>query len=299
MSNIVLTNKGDASKVNNGSTRYLFVEGCESSNDEALLKDVLGNVNVRGIGSSSCIERAAAAFKADNRMFYFVVDRDHHTQKEVNQSWKDLRTDKSNIVIWRKKEFESYFIDPEFLLKSKYIKSNVTADIIKNKIISIVNKQIYWYALCRTIISVRERIKAKWIELPSFGSRDFNTRDKSLNVLLNSPELSSKLSDVRASLSASRISRIYDSELKKLTGGILPVQWGVGKWLELVPSKAILNSLICSSNLFIPVVSLDGKVLESKEAMHHIIKDIMSNPRNVPSDFVELKTILENLSKRN
>jgi hypothetical protein len=49
--------------------------------------------------------------------YYFLIDRDHHNDEEIEQYWEkfpDESTD--NPLIWRRREIENYFLIPEYLI---------------------------------------------------------------------------------------------------------------------------------------------------------------------------------------
>ena len=48
--------------------------------------------------------------------YYFLIDRDHHDIDFINRSWYNFPDPNThNLLIWRKREIENYFLEPNWL----------------------------------------------------------------------------------------------------------------------------------------------------------------------------------------
>lgn len=101
----------DAEEVRQAARHTLFVEG---SSDEAIdpqvLDKLLGDVTIqiKTLGPSSHIRSVAEALHKHHPYYYFLIDRDHHNDIEVERCWErfpDIST--CNLLIWRRRELEN------------------------------------------------------------------------------------------------------------------------------------------------------------------------------------------------
>lgn len=296
MNTIEIQTEIEPSDINNGSTRVLFVEGFDKKTDASVLTDFFHNINIKGLGASLSLKSAASAFMECFPLYYFIIDRDGHTESDVNQAWDDFKNKKTNLLIWRKKEFESYFLDPQLLLESRYIKKGVTEEALQSKIIQFAKDKVYWYALRRTIVSLREKIKRNWISIPKYHEGVFDSIQSSVDYILKSENYHSHKRELPSVLEDDNVMRIYTSELQILTGGASELTWDVGSWLDLIPAKKVLNDVIFSGNFFKRVGRLKGQKLSTQEELTFILNDLLSNEDHVPQDFLELRNLLDSVN---
>ncbi len=98
----------------------LYVEGKPDSIDVRVLSAILP-VSVRPMGASFYIKSTAESLYKTHPKYYFLIDRDHYDDEMVEKYWAGFPSaDTPNLLIWRKKEIENYFLDPTYLEQSSY-----------------------------------------------------------------------------------------------------------------------------------------------------------------------------------
>lgn len=277
-----------SSEVEQGSSRVLFVEGEANSLDYILMSRVFTDVKVRAIGPSSNIKAAARAFSNVHPSYFFVVDRDHQEDSIVEETWNKFKAGESNLVIWRKKEIENYFLNPTMLCSSEFILEGVTEEHIRERIEAYAKANIYMFAANRVIIRLREELKHQWIELYD-KKEDFPDKEAALYKLMHNDKIQNKPTEVKGLFST--IEALLESELDFMVGEDGDLQWGKGKWLELMPGKKILHELLNDTKLFI-VSGNGGRKVEGNRKRQEILARLLSKPENWPDDFVQLKNII-------
>jgi hypothetical protein len=76
----------------------------------------------------------------------------------------------------------------------------------------------------------------------------------------------------------------------KMTGGVEPLQWGTGRWLEMISGKSIFNSLV---NQCFQVKNQEGVTMRGKDARNLVARDLLRTGQNLPRDFLELKGLID------
>lgn len=279
----------DAGSINFGGDYVLFVEGEADSIDVAVLSQFL-NVAVKPLGSSMYVRSISQALHSSCPNYYFLIDRDHYEDQEVEIYWKNFpNADTPNLLVWRRKELESYFIDPEYLVQSSYLVSGKVIDDIRNRVMKAAAPIVYMAAANRVIVSVREQLKRKWIELFTEPSQ-FPNAESALKKLLDNKAFTDFNGRVSSLISRSSLEGQFKNALDLLVGTCGKLTWGVGQWLKLLPAKAIMNSVLGSS-LF-KVRDRNNKVLSGNEKVYEIIKELLLPDKSVPADFNELKRLI-------
>jgi hypothetical protein len=246
----------------------LFVEGAEDSIDPAILELLLRRrIRVAALGSSFHTKSAAEALHKYHPYYYFLIDRDHHTQEFVDLCWDkfpDPRT--SNLLVWYRRELENYFVIPEYLMKSKYV--TASEDQIRERILSICNERFYLELANLVIVAVREELKTSWI---SFFERvdDFRNRNDALNALTRLPELKNRIAGTSRILNSKQLTSKFDEICEELSEGLFPLQYGRGTWLERMRGKKILPTIV---NTCFTVKSADGNFLQGHQRLMEVAK---------------------------
>lgn len=279
-----------SSDVNNGSTRVLFVEGEEDSIDCWVLRRLL-DIDIKPIGKSSEIRAASKAFQKVHPGYYFLVDRDHYGKEEVEKSWSDFKTGKGNLIIWRKKEIENYFLDPEFLNRSCYIGTNKQQDI-QDCLLRYARCQLYLSVVSQVIISVREELKYKWIKVPHNVS-EYPDESTALKRLLGMKEFQEQGEKSVRVLDKAYLEERFRYYLSILKGDATSLEWGKGEWLSLIPGKKILHRIF-ESDIFGQIIGKNNQPLQGKQKWEAIIDDLMKQRDELPSDFKRLQDIISN-----
>jgi hypothetical protein len=275
--------------IRQGAKHVLFVEGNDDNAiDPVVLKELFrGKLDVKPLGSSFHIKSAAQAMFRHHPSYYFIIDRDHHTDEEVKIMWDNFSKPKNcNLLIWKKRELENYFLDPEYLSMSHFL--SVSKDELNDKIKTIFSEYLYLDVTNHVIISVREEFKQNWIML--FDNRDdFPSKDKAITKLISANEFSAFTDKVSNSVQEKSLIERFEKHLSEITGGNDSLDYGNGKWLELLPGKKKLNQII---NDCFRVQYDDGKVPQGKEKLNVIIRYLLKMELNQqPSDFQELREL--------
>jgi hypothetical protein len=287
-------------KIERGITRKhhtLFVEGQnESANDPTFLKHLFDGEpvipDVKPMKTSSSIKSVAESLFVYNPTYYFLVDRDHHVDEFVENSWKNFPDNKtSNLLIWRKKEMENDFLDPVYISQSQYC---VAKDKIAQKVLDFANERFFMDVVNRVIIEVRERFKENWIRTFDQLSQ-FSSKNVALTKLLSMREFEEFHSKVENGISQKELVSLFNSFSNEMSGGKEKLEFGSGNWIDRMSGKRVLTQLI-NSDCF-DVRDSSGADVRGREKFQEVIKDLLKNVKKQPDDFIELKRmILERIS---
>ncbi len=299
MSNLFLEpNIQSLDEIEQEASHKIFVEGNKNSLDPTLLKILLAqnglsNIDVSPMGGCENIHGAALALYPHHSTYYFLIDRDHRTSEYVEKFWENFpNPDTHNLLIWRKHEFENYFINPDYIQQSKYLTvSNIK---LKKNIQAACNQRIFLDAVNLTTRILDE--KTQKISIPTFkatGQRknceieDFKDQKSGENQLLNLPHFLERSSEVTELLHTHNIQKIYSDHIQELTGGKFPLEYGIGTWLEEMAGKEILTEIFDSC---FRVKEASGKTIQKPEFKYrYFIKDLLRKPlEQQPADFQQL-----------
>jgi len=278
----------NSSEIKQSAKYTLFVEGkSNEAIDPFVLKELLPNIKIEAMGPSYYIKSVAEALFPSHPEYFFLIDRDHYDDSEVEDTWRNFPDPgKNNLLIWRRKEFENYFLIPEFLSKSNFIKCSV--DELTEKIRRLCQERLWLTVSNYTIIKLREELKKNWINIFS-NPQDFSTKEDSINLLLKCPEFSDYSKKVKAATAEKHIKAIFDSYSNLFSLGKDTLHYGEGKWLEFIDGKKVLNQVVASRNFMVKDQS--GAELSVNEKKKQIARDLIRN-KSLPADFIELKRII-------
>lgn len=270
----------------------LYVEGSDSNSVDPKALDVLfgGKLRIRPLGAAYSIKSVAQALYQHHPNYYFLIDRDHYDDDFVESCWEGFpNPETQNLLVWRRREIENYFLDPEYLAISNFCSQ--PEDHLRNKILQFANQRVFLDAANHVIISIREELKNSWIEKFSDIS-DFSTADRALLKLKEVKEFDKHSADVCHKVSFPEIERHFIDVLREMTGGQDEITFGAGKWIHLIQGKKVLNQII-HSELF-RVGKSGGGTLLGREKMNAIVKDLLQkDSANMPPDFIALKGLIE------
>jgi hypothetical protein len=175
-------------EVRHRAQHVLFAEGKDKNAVDPKVLGALfdiGNIRIEPLGPSFSVRSVAEALYSYHPTYYFLIDRDHHTDEFVEQCWSNFPDpDKNNLLVWRKREIENYFLDPAYLFHSGYCE--VSQQEMENRILAFARTRLYLDAANYVVISIREELKRNWINKFS-NPADFPSRDKALAKLINIP----------------------------------------------------------------------------------------------------------------
>jgi hypothetical protein len=276
-------------EINQSAQHILYVEGENESFDPKVLRVLLEEkIDVKPFGPSSSIRSVAEAFRTKQPSWYFLVDRDHFDDRQVEESWQNFANpEKSNLLIWKRRQIENYFLDPSYLCLSKYCQSDEA--VISDNIRSLCKKRVFIDAANLVIIIRRETLKSRWIE--KFRDPDqFKTKDDAIKKLKDIPEIPRYKTKVSEVLKIDELVNDFEKTIIEITGGNDELVFGAGRWVELLEGKGIFSSI---SDQCFRVLDLSGKSVSGKEKCKDIAKDLLRKPlENQPNDFKELYSLI-------
>lgn len=272
----------------------LFVEGDSGDSFDAdVLRTLLDNLlTIRPMGASYSVKSVAQALHPHHPRYYFLIDRDvHHTDEVVDASWANFPdAQKDNLLVWRRRELENYFLDPGYLICSRYCK--VSEQTLAERVASLVQQRLYMDVANHVLASIREVQKRNWIEAFK-NPEDFSSAEAALEKLMARPEFALRIDDVRTSVDQPNIERLFIEFSSLMTGEKSKLEIGTGKWLEMTRGKKVLEQLV-NSNLF-DVRDTRGNALQGKDKLREVVRDLLRQGAAIPqpADFIELKRLIE------
>ncbi|MBF0497390.1 MAG: DUF4435 domain-containing protein [Deltaproteobacteria bacterium] len=279
----------------------LFVEGRDQDAiDPTVLRELFqGKIEVEPFGPSSNIKSAAEAFYKHHQTYCFLIDRDHYDDDTVDQYWNAFPdSTKSNLLIWRRREMENYFLIPEYLVRSAFL--SVSEDELRNRILKCCNERLYLDCANQVIIQIREEHKNKWIKKYK-RLNDFKTKDAAISNLLKNPELSGREKYVAETVHPSELEKRFEQFLTEMTGGQEPLEYDQGKWLKLLPGKEVFHVVVGDGCFKVPFTDSNGQrsYMEGHEKLKEVAKELVMKPLEVqPDDFQKLYQMISNMIAR-
>ncbi len=281
-----------AEAVNQNAAHILFVEGSgENAIDPRALTRLLKNTDiaVRALGPSFSVKSAAQALHRHHPNYYFVIDRDHHDDGAVNDAWANFPNPATyNLLIWKKRELENYFLDPDYLSRSTFLTKCKPADMIK-RLLKVAAERIFFDVANQTIAKLREQQKAKWIE-DFTNPVNFPTAAKAIDQLRSCASLGTRATVVAGQLEFNEVERTFrELEAEYLDGAAKP-QLSKGMWLDKMRGKPMLSVLV---NECFVVKDADENILTGSEAVSLVAEELLQlDLAKQPKDFQELHKLV-------
>jgi len=281
----------EADEVRQSAKYTLFVEGKdESVIDPEVLSTLLSNtpIQIKAMGPFSHILSVAEALHRHHPYYFFLVDRDYHDNSTVEKCWQLFpHEDTSNLLIWRKRELENYFLIPEYLERSQWLSCPV--DELKEHIRNFAHERIFLDAANMVIVDCREKMKKNWITL--FTNYEyFQTKEQALKQLLQKEEFTHKLLHVSEKLHQDSLTQCFDDIVSNLFGGQSELEFGRGTWLDMVSGKILLHIVI---NKCFRVKDAKGRHLQGEQRLMEVVKELLKlSLENQPDDFQELYRLI-------
>jgi len=240
------------------------------------------------MGPSFHIKSVAEGLYKHHPDYYFLIDRDHYEDSYVNKCWSNFPDPSTpNLLIWYRREIENYFLDSDYLSKSSYI--SVSNDKIDKSIIKYCKDRLYIDAANQVIISIREDLKSKWIELFT-DTNEFKSKEAALKNLTESIKIKEQKKKANKTLQEKEIIGRFANILTDMTGGKEHLEYGYGTWIERIRGKKILPSLV--THCF-DVKDARNNSLKGKEKLNQVVKDLLQKPLiEQPLDFQKLHEII-------
>ena len=279
-------------EVRAGGEHVLFVEGSEDGSlDQAVLRALLQRaLRIETMGPSYSVRSAAEALARHHPKYYFLVDRDHYDDAYVERCWKTFPDPRAhNLLIWRRREIENYFLDPPFLLASTYCVS--TQATLTTNLVEAAQERLFLDVANYVISWVREKQKSTWIKHFS-NPADFTSKNEAVEQLSSRREFSDRLRTVSSMLSKAAIVVRFEAGLEMMTGGGEEIVYGRGRWVEMTRGKKILAQLV-NSNGFV-VKNAEGQNVTGKDKLYEVVRElIVKDVSSRPTDLVEMQQLIQ------
>lgn len=285
-----------AEEVRQQGQHVLFVEGRDKDSVDPKVLNALfsGGLRIEPLGPSFSVRSVAEALHPHHPTYYFLIDRDHHEHEFVDGCWKNFPDPVThNLLVWRRREIENYFLEPQYLVRSKYCR--VSEEKLGEKVLQFANQRLFLDIANQVVISIREELKRNWIEKFSNPS-DFSTKDGALLKLKKANEFDLHRTNVHSKVSTEEVERRFAYFLGEMTGGQEDIAFGVGNWLHLIQGKKVLAQVV-NSECF-QVATTDRTALMGREKLNEVVKDLLQKDAAVqPEDFMALKDLIDNRVK--
>lgn len=282
-----------AEEARQAAEHRLFVEGGPESFDRQAVNELLRDTGIRvdSLGPSYSLKDVADALHPHHPRYYFLIDRDYRDKKTVDRSWaKFPDTKTSNLLIWRRREIENYFMDPDYLARSQYLTCPVAE--VKRCILAAARKRVFLDAANLVIIPLREELKKNWIEIFR-TTTGFATKRDALKKLVGRREFGKMKSEVTRKVAEAELRERFDRMVRELLGGKGALAWGSGRWPEMISGKHVLPTVV---NTCFKVRDAAGNALRGNKRMFEVVKDLMRKPLSEqPRDFRELHRLIEGI----
>ena len=197
----------------------LFVEGSEGGLDQEALQVLLwhNRLRIEVMGPSYSVRNAAQALAQHHPRYYFLTDRDHYDNEFVEKSWTDFPDpDKDNLLVWRRREIENYFLDPSFLVKSRYCRASETE--LEATLVRVAQGRVFLDVANSVISSVREEQKWTWINHFT-NPEHFASRGAAVEQLISHEAFVERGRQVSGMLSRDKLAERFETSLAAMTGG--------------------------------------------------------------------------------
>jgi hypothetical protein len=281
-----------AEEVRQKSQHVLFVEGQnDNSLDPKVLNELFENgIRIVPLGPSYSVKSVAEALYPHHPTYYFLIDRDHHHDDFVDQCWVNFPNPAShNLLVWRRREIENYFLDVDYLSQSMYCQ--VSPEELKKEIVRSASERLFLDVANHVVTSIREEFKRNWIE--KFNNlTEFASQGAALQKLKSESKFANFHERVGTAVSEIDIERRFVDYLSKMTGGKESLSFGSGCWLHMTHGKRVLAQVI-NSGCF-RVQATDGNLLKGKDKVYQVVRELLQKGIDYqPNDFQQLKHLIQ------
>lgn len=283
-----------ASSVLRGANHVVFVEGSDDDAfDPTVIRELLRannlkSVEVRAFGPCDNVFQAAKAMAWKHPTYYFLADRDAHESAYVERGWAEFPIPNTyNLIHWRKRELENYFIEPSYIEKSEWLIK--TPEELRAIVLAEARRRLFIEASNIVLLKIRTGVlipPTAWFK----QVERFTNRADALTELQNAPALSTRETELSALFAAQYREQMFDEALFDLTGGKTQLEYGAGTWLERLSGKEIFRSV--AGSLF-RVQDASGTIIQGIEQNNEVAKGLLKLPMSEqPADFQQLIQLL-------
>lgn len=278
-----------------GARHVLFVEGTQDSLDVTVLHELLTpKLRVAPLGQSFSLRSVATALHPFHPDYWFIIDRDDWDDTAVNASWAGFPDPTAdNLLIWRRKELESYFLEPAWVCNSRYRKEKASPAVLERWLAKEADKLLWLEAANRVLIARRNQVKRSKGELLHQADVEGCTRAEVLDRLVASPLLAELVSATTAAADPDAVRDAFEREVALLSGGRIPLAWGTGRWRDLMSAKATFRTMV-NQWFIIPDLAKGGTArLTGRAAERALAVELLKHhQQSAPADLQDLKHIL-------
>lgn len=286
----------DATQVLQAAKHKLFVEGKDNQAiDPAVIQELLNNndltaIEVQSMGSCDNVRSAAQALIHQHSSYYFLIDRDDQDLATVDQSWVKFPDPTAfNMLIWRKRELENYFIAPDYIEKSSFLKSDID---VRQRILDVCCSRLFLDAANLTLLYLSRELRRP-LAIGHFANPEL-FKDEGEGILqleLLADQLEDKKTSIAGVLEKDFVKQKYFHFVNELSDGVFPLQYGSGTWLERMSGKEVFRVI---ANQCFQVRNASNVLLQGKEQNKQIAKELVSlTLSQQPSDFQDIVKLLK------
>ncbi|MBM3501282.1 MAG: hypothetical protein FJX74_21735 [Armatimonadetes bacterium] len=294
-----------------GTERRLFVEGKdEFAFDPHVLGHLLGRygVDVRPVGGCENVmaavhaltwEEDASSDESACTQCYSVIDRDYRPDDEVEATWEGGPFSAGCHLIWRRHDFENYFLEPEFVSQALCFQGD--GDGLASGLLREAQRRVFYDAANLVVKELRFRFRSWHVpKLPWVGD-SFADAAKAEASLLGANDWQAVAQAKEEVLSAEWLRGRFRGNLDTLVGeiGHAALQFGRGEWLTRMDGHGLIGSVL--SERFFEVPGSDGKPLTGKQLWREVARDLMRRFDDLPykpQDLVEVRDFFRNTQPR-
>lgn len=278
----------------------LFVEGQgEKSLDKKVLEKLLekhlgGAILVDPLGSCENVRQVSQALVAVHPEYWFLIDRDGYTDEQVEQSWKDFpQPNKKNILIWRRRELENYFLEPSYLLKmhTSLKAEYCSEEALRKQLEQDAEKRLYLEALHLVLYDVKRNVRSPSFPPNPQRAEEYPCLDAARGYLrhLAAGALQELDQKIHETVQERALLASYEQRVQELLGNETKPTFGKGRWLELMSGKQLLNDLLGC------VIQPDSKDFQIRK-MEILVELVSFELEDQPEDFQRLIRQLQHKS---
>lgn len=274
--------------------RRLYVEGEPDSIDRevvSILTKGLG-LSISSLGTSSNIRVAVNALHADHPTYAYLIDRDYLDTPLVEDAWRDFpNPNKGNLLIWRKRSIENYFLDVEWLSKSNLFVQEKKAYLIQ-KLERVARERVFLDAANLTVGIARGTLFKNSMTFDNNAQR-YRSLAEGKAALLARQEWQSIPETIASAFAHRNIETIYENFVADMLGpaAVVP-KYGHGTWADCMDAKPLANAIFESSAFKVPSNS-GARKLSALEKRSAIVRDLIESGVGLPNDFTEVRRMLE------
>ncbi|MCC7493110.1 MAG: hypothetical protein IT204_12205 [Fimbriimonadaceae bacterium] len=282
-----------ADAVEQRASVVVYVEGNTDSFDQAVIGALLSplDVEVRTLGCCDNSRAAAAGWHASHPNYLFIADRDYRSNTAVEDSWSGFPDpEKWNLLFWRRHELESYFLEPAWLARGRYLKPRTNEKSIAKKLTDEAKRRLYLDVVNDVIAAVLAESQQTWV-WPLPNPAEVPDEDSAWRALSGLASWTSWPDKMRQALSVTALRDRFDQTLADYLGGATSPVLGSGQWQARMSGKPLYHHLV---DTCFAVRDLQERVVQGKDARGRVAIDlIQQSDEHWPADIRRLRDLVK------